>query len=152
MVTDKQVDPAAAALEAGEPQRCEVIVFHGSRNPDSTAYGPDEQCENDAAPGSRVCVVHAYVIDEPPVTAPTPPPWADLLPQNPALLVRSDGRLEVADDEHAHDQYVCRAVGHEDCVLRDGHPGPPALVREYWWGPPPYEDEPNYRYFEDPKD
>lgn len=49
----------------GELVRCEVIVMHGSRNPDSVAYGPDETCENDAMPGWTVCEEHSYVVDEP---------------------------------------------------------------------------------------
>lgn len=150
MVTDKQVEPAA--VETTGPVQCEAITLRGSRNPDSAAYGPDERCEHDALPGSTMCAEHGYELDEPPLPRRVPPPYADLLPQNPALLVRSDGRLEVADDEHAHDQYVCRAVGHEDCVLADGHAGGPVLQREYWWGPPPEGNDPNAWYYEDPKD
>jgi hypothetical protein len=149
MVTDKRPVPVEAHTE--QVAQCEAITMAGSPNPDSPMFGPAEQCQNDALPGSRVCAEHGYVLDEPlPVTA--RPLNYDLLPANPALLVRSDGQLEVADDEHAHDRYACRAIGHEGCVLRNGHPGPMALVREYWFGPPPYEDDPNYRYYEDPKD
>lgn len=49
----------------GEILTCNVTVFHGSRNPDSASFGPDEQCENDAEPGSEQCAQHQYVIDEP---------------------------------------------------------------------------------------
>ena len=131
------------------PPRCEVITIRGSRNPDSAAYGPDEQCENDAVAGQTVCAEHAYVIDEPPAVQQRPLNW-DLLPQNPPVLIRSDERQEVADDEHAAERYACRE--HDECVLRDGHTGPPALVREYWFGPPPFEDDPNYHYYAETKD
>jgi hypothetical protein len=49
----------------GELLQCEVTVFHGSPNPDSAAFGPDEACENYAVPGTTVCEDHAYVLDEP---------------------------------------------------------------------------------------
>ena len=49
----------------GEVLQCEAIVFHGSRNPDSAMFGQDEQCENDALPGSTVCAEHDFDADEP---------------------------------------------------------------------------------------
>jgi len=50
-----------------EPRTCAAIEFHGSRNPDSPRFGPDEYCENEALPGSEYCAKHgAYDDDEGP--------------------------------------------------------------------------------------
>ncbi|WP_159795578.1 hypothetical protein [Puerhibacterium puerhi] len=40
---------------------CEYVVFKGSPNPDSPAFGPDEKCGEPADPGSDFCTRHAWV-------------------------------------------------------------------------------------------
>lgn len=32
-------------VEADGPGRCEFVIFHGSPNPESANFGPDEYCE-----------------------------------------------------------------------------------------------------------
>ena len=50
----------SAATDLGEVvQKCAKAVFVGSPNPDSSRFGPDEYCENDALPGSEFCAQHA---------------------------------------------------------------------------------------------
>jgi hypothetical protein len=49
-------------------EKCNAVVFHGSRNPDSAMFGQDEECENDALPGSEQCELHQYELDEPAFT------------------------------------------------------------------------------------
>jgi hypothetical protein len=121
-----------------------VIIFRGSRNPDSTAYGPDEQCENDVVPGSTVCAEHGYVIDEPTFNGGSPTRPARLDPwQEPYMRVRSDGRLEVADEEVAHELYGCLTDPAGECVLGRDHGGTCTTVRERWDGPSPAYEHPH---------
>ena len=40
-----QVD--VIGTEADRPGPCEYVIFHGSPNPDSSNFGPDEYCEED---------------------------------------------------------------------------------------------------------
>lgn len=65
-------------------------------------------------------------------------PWVE-----PLLRIRSDGRLEVADEELAGEQYGC-TKGDVECVLLNDHPGPCTESREEWVGPEPTYEYPHY--------
>lgn len=41
-----------------EPEYCTFIIYHGSRNPDSANFGPDEYCEEEAAEDEEFCSQH----------------------------------------------------------------------------------------------
>lgn len=41
-----------------EPEYCAFIVDHGSPNPDSASFGPDEYCEEEALPDEEYCQFH----------------------------------------------------------------------------------------------
>lgn len=128
----------------GEVLTCEAIIFRGSRNPDSTAYGPDETCDKDVVPGSTVCDEHSYIIDEPTFNGGSPSRPAHLEPwQEPYMRVRSDGRLEVADEEVAGELYGCLRADVVDCVLQRDHGGACTEVRERWVGPSPDYEHPH---------
>ncbi len=51
-------DEMGAICDELEPQFCGFVMHRGSRNPDSPAFGPDETCGEEAAPGSDRCPRH----------------------------------------------------------------------------------------------
>ena len=65
-------------------------------------------------------------------------PWVE-----PLLRIRSDGRLEVALEQAAAEEYGCLR-GDVECVLIDNHDGPCETVREAWVGPDPTFEYPHH--------
>jgi hypothetical protein len=63
-------------------------------------------------------------------------PWVE-----PLLRIRSDGRLEVVDEQDAAEKYGC--LDGLECVLLNGHDGICTTVREDWEGPDPTFEYPH---------
>lgn len=55
---DADTTPGALLGEA-DVEPCAFVVHHGSRNPDSPAFGPDDVCGEDSMPGGDYCERHA---------------------------------------------------------------------------------------------
>lgn len=46
-----------------EPEQCSYRLFHGSKDPDSGYFGPDEYCEDYGLPAGGLCPAHTAAAD-----------------------------------------------------------------------------------------